>query len=777
MRFSYNWISELVEGLDALPSELSTWITLKTAESEGVENYAPHFKHVVVARVVAVEPIEGSKNVKATVDCGALGTRVVVCGAKNCRSGILTAYVPPGTALGSKEILKAVVSGIESEGMLASGSELGLNRDDDGIMELAGLECGAPLGLVPDSIIEIDNKSLTHRPDLWGHHGMAREVAAILHKPLREPARIALLPAGEAPIAISIDDFSLCPRYSAVVVESVTVGPSPLWLQYRLEAIGLNPINNVVDVTNFVMAELGQPMHAFDADKLRGAIRVRSGIDGEAMPALNGETYQVGPSNLLITDDNGPIAIAGVIGGQESAIGSGTTRIVFESANFHPGSVRKTSSALKLRTDASMRFEKSQDPANTVRGLARALELLQEVSPGARVMGGVADAAGPRPSLPSLALPLEWLDRKLGRHVASDEVRGILTALQFGVTEEGLGVLRVDVPSWRATKDISCKEDLVEEIGRMIGYSAIPPVAPLLPAKVPPPNKLRQLQQELRLLISARGFHEVYNYSFLSEDTVRRFGMDADAHVRVLNPIASDQNLMRTSLVPGVAKNVVDNSRYSDTFRLFELGVEIHKVGGGLPREVNCLAAAIFHKDGDANGLFELIQLAQSIASAVEVRAQAIARSYEHPARVAELYVEDVMVGRVFELHPAIVEKGRASVLTMNVDAVLGLRSGAVKFRSLQRFPSSAFDLSVIAPARALVGDLQRELRGLAGERLDSIEFVRQYSGTPLVEGTKSVSFRITLSAPDRTLESDEVGSIRQRMIDGMRAFGFELRV
>ncbi len=764
MKFSYNWIDELVEGMEAPPSELVSLITLKTAESEGVEAYAQHIATARVVRILAVEPIEGSKNVKATVDCGNLGTRIVVCGAPNCRVGLLTAYWPCGIAL---------VSGIESDGMLASGSELHINDDDEGILELAEMECGAPLGLAPDSIVEIDNKSLTHRPDLWGHHGMAREVAAILGKPLREPANLQLLPSGKARIKVCVDDFGLCPRYSALVVENVRVRPSPLWLQYRLQAIGLNPINNIVDVTNFVMAELAQPMHAFDADKVRGAIRVRSGVAGESLVALNGQTYDVGPANLLIADECGPIAIAGVIGGLESAIGMGTTRILLESANFHPGSVRKTSGALKLRTDASMRFEKAQDPANTLRGLARALELILMVWPGARAAEGVVDVQGPWPEAPSIVLPLEWLDRKLGRHVAPDEVREILLGLQFGVTDEEPGVLRVGVPTWRATKDISCREDLVEEIGRMIGYSAIDPVAPLLPARVPARNKLREFLHGLRLRVSARGFHEVYNYSFLSEAAVRRFGMNLDEHVRVLNPIASDQNLMRRSLVPGIASNIVENSRYLDEFRLFEIGVEIHKQEAGLPREKNALAAAVFSKDG----LFELSRLAESIVAGVEIWPSAEPVSYEHPARVADVRVGGVAIGRLFELHPSFVEKGRAAVLTIDLDAVVQLRADEIKFRPLQRFPSSGFDLSVIALERALVGDIQRDLLQLAGPQLESIRFVRQYTGLPLIEGTKSVSFRITLSATDRTLESDEVSEVRSHMIEGMHALAYGLRV
>ena len=407
MKFSYNWIRELVDGLDYAPGPLEKLITMKTAECEGIEVAGAMLERACAARVESAEPLEGSHNVKAVVDAGRYGRKTVVCGAPNCRVGVVTAYVPVGSKM---------IHGVESDGMLASAAELGINRDHAGIVELES-QVGAPVaGCVPDSVIEIDNKSITHRPDLWGHHGMAREVAAILGKKLKDPARLDLLPKGPAAVKVRIEDFAFCPRYSAMVFENVTVRPSPLWLQYRLAAIGLNPINNIVDMTNFVMAELAQPMHAFDADLLKGGtIFVRPAKPGEPFRALNDQQYTLDPSNLVIADAGGAIALAGVIGGGDSAISARTTRVVLESANFQASSIRKTSSAIKLRTDASMRFEKAQDPVNTVRGLARAVELLQELSPGIRLAGGLADEKTDLTPPPPIELPLDWLERKLGR--------------------------------------------------------------------------------------------------------------------------------------------------------------------------------------------------------------------------------------------------------------------------------------------------------------------------------------------------------------------------
>ena len=675
MKFSYNWLCELVEGLDLDARRLGLEITMKTAECEGVTSFGAHI-------------------------------------------------------------------------------------------------AGCP----PDEIIELDNKSITHRPDLWGHLGLAREVAAILRKPLRDPVKLERIPAGEGAVGVAIEDFDLCPRYSGLVFDNVTVGPSPLWLQYRLEAIGLNPINTIVDVTNFVMAELAQPLHAFDRDLLHGGtIFIRRAREGEFLTALNEETYKLDRTNLVIADANGAVAIAGVIGGLDTGINERTRRIVLESACFSGSSVRKTSAKLKLRTDASMRFEKSQDPVNTVRGLARALELFAQVSPGIRLVGGLADQkkeiAPPEP----ITLPMDWLTRKLGREVAPEEVRDILERLSFGVTETAPRLFSVTVPSWRATRDVSIKDDLVEEVGRMIGYDSITPRPPAVACTPPPDNPQRMFLRAVRSALAAQGFTEVSNYSFLSEERARQFGFDPAEHVVVANPISSEQGLMRLSLIPEICGNIIENSKNFESFRLFEAGREIHKQPAGLPREVPHAVAAIYSRENGEQNLCELARAAQCLVPGAEIR-PAAARCFEHPARAAEVVWRGEVVGRLFELHPSLLT-GRAALIDLDLERIQRLSAVEKRYRPIRRFPTSAFDLSVIADLRALIGEMQKQLAGLAGEWLESIEFLRRYSGPPIPEGRQSVSFRLTVGAPDRTLSLEEVGAIRARIIDGMRALGYELRI
>lgn len=783
MRFSYNWLRELVPGLELNPSELGELITMKTAECESVEPVGEHLRAVCVARVVAAEPIPGSKNLKVQLDTGRYGQKTVVCGAPNCRPGMLSAYVPPGVMLQGRELRVVEIDGVRSEGMLASGAELGINRDASGILELDGARPGDSIpGCEPDFILTIDNKSITHRPDLWGHVGLAREIAAILGLELRDPVELALLPApAVSPIDVHIENFDLCPRYSALAFENVSVRPSPLWLQYRLECIGMNAINNIVDVTNYIAAELAQPMHAFDWDTLHGnVIVVRSARPGESVTALNGETYALDPADLVIADRDRPVAIAGVIGGLDTGVSGSTRRIVLESANFKATAIRRTSSRLKLRTDASMRFEKAQDPENTVRGLARAIQLLAQVSPSARLVGGLVDVKGPLPAPPRIELPLDWLQRKLGRPVQTAEVVRILRALAFQVEGPRDNTLIVVPPSWRATRDVSIKDDLVEEVGRVLGYDTIEPRAPLIPSAVPPDFPARRHHRWVRQVAVLQGFTEVYNYSFYSERAARLFELDPEAHLHILNPIAVDLNLMRMSLLPGVYKNILDNARHFDAFRIFEIGYEIHKRPDQLPDEIDHFAAAIYERssDGVAN-LFELKRLAECLMPGCRVE-PAEARSYEHPTRAYWILWQEQKLGRLFEFHPKLIEEGRAAALDLNLRLMRELQPPPKRYQPPRRFPASAFDLSIVTDGRELAGRVKELLERLACEiapAVESVTFLRQYAGPPLPEGKKSLSYRIVVYAPDHTLSAEEVAEVRQRMIQGVQAAGYQLRL
>jgi phenylalanyl-tRNA synthetase beta chain len=783
LKFSYQWLAELAPGLDIDPAQLERLITMKTAECDGIEDFGAQFAKVVAAKVLTLAPLPKGKNRLVTIDAGDGSTPRVVCGAPNVREGMVTAWVPAGTALADKAIGRAVIEGVESEGMLASGAELGINRDQNGILDLQGIQPGQLLPrLKPDWIIEIDNKSLTHRPDLWGHYGMAREVAAITGHSLKDPVHMDVLTAAEPVVGVEIADYALCPRYSALFIENIRVEPSPLWLQARLESIGINPISNIVDITNYVLAELPQPMHAFDADKLQGGtIFVRPAKAGETLKALNGESYNLVPEDLVIADARGPVALAGVIGGLDTAISETTTRIVFESANFHAGSVRLTSARHRLRTDASIRFEKSLDPENTVRGLARAAELVKEVLPEARVKGGVSDRRVPRPASPPIALPVSFVVKKLGKDVTQQQVIEILTALEFGVGVTSPGLLSVSVPTWRSTKDISLKDDLVEEIGRMVGYGEIMPAAPLIASLVPPDNPMRQYVRTVRSQLAAQGFTEVYNYSFLEESDFKGFAIDARDFLQVRNPIAAGQTHLRSSLLPALFRNVMSNARHFEEFRLFEIGNEIHPASNELPREIPHAAAVLYSAHATEEDFFEMKRVVEALLCAARVHAVP-PRVYEHPARIAEIEWHGSSVGRLAEFHPSLLQAegltGRAFFFDIDLAEAQRLHAAqTVQYTPTRKYPTSGFDLSIVADIRTPVLQIEDELRKLGGDRIATIYFVRQYSGRPLSEGQKSVSYHIEAGALDHTLTADEAGEVRNHMIEGMRELGYELRV
>jgi phenylalanyl-tRNA synthetase beta chain len=429
-----------------------------------------------------------------------------------------------------------------------------------------------------------------------------------------------------------------------------------------------------------------------------------------------------------------------------------------------------------------MRFEKALDPENTVAGLARAVELLLDVCPGIRIHGGVSDSRAQAPPLPAVPLSTNFVSRKLGVSVTETQIAAILSALGFTVQETAPELLTVTIPSWRATKDISLKDDLVEEIGRMIGYGEIPPAPPLVAAIPPPSDPMRSFLRELRLEIATQGFTEVYNYSFLKESDIEKFSLPVDEHLSVRNPIASELTHLRRSLLPGLFANVVSNTRHSQDFRLFEIGSEIHPVSGsGLPSEVPHFAATLYNAHADAGDFFELKRVLECLFSGLRLRA-AKALPYEHPMRAAEVEWRGTNIGRIFEIHPSLLRaekiEGRAMFFDINLATALNIRSEQVtRYEPLRRYPTSGFDLSAISDLHTPVAAIEDDLRAFAGPSLASLDFITEYSGPPFPEGRKSVSYHLEVGSLNHTLTAEETTEIRNRIIDGLRQRGYELRV
>jgi len=587
MFISWRWISEWVDtsGVDA--KAFCERFTTSVAEIDGAAAVGEGLDDVLVARVLEVRDHPNADKLHiATVD---LGTRTVevVCGAPDISAGQIVPFVAPGVKLPSGiEVRDAEVRGVRSPGMLASERDLGLSDDHAGLWQLDGLGAspGTPLVDTPlglrDVLYEVDNKSITHRPDLWGHYGIAREIAALLDRPLA-PLDTQVLWGGGEPVIAAVEAPDLCPRYCCARIEDVRVLSSPVAVRLRLRRLGVRPISNVVDATNLVMLETGNPLHAFDARFLVGdRIVVRRAGDGEVLRTLDGQNRALAQADCVIADGERAVALAGIMGGEHSEIRDDTTTVVLESANFFAPNIRKTATRLGMRTESSARFEKALDPHLAKIAAERFLNLCVALSPGARVASPLTDAGpfGARPWVrPRIATSIGYIRERLGTPAQSlpdARIEAILRSLDFDVRTGSNGELDAGVPSHRATRDIAIPEDLVEEVGRQFGYGNIapePPETPIAPPWFPP---ARQAERDLRALaIRGAGLSEVVLYAFESEAFLARAGLRAEPRLRLRNRISTDLPALRRSLVPNLVHCAERNlGQGADRVRIFEFG-------------------------------------------------------------------------------------------------------------------------------------------------------------------------------------------------------------
>lgn len=576
MLVSWKWLGQWTDLSGVDPEAFAQRFTCTVAEIDAVHRWGFGLGEVLVADVVAVAPHPAADKLRlATVHLGDR-TETVVCGAPDLAVGLRVPFVPPGVKLPSGiEVKDGEVRGVRSPGMLASEKDLGLSDDNDGLLHLTGVTApaGTPLPAaitLEDVLYEVDNKSITHRPDLWGQYGVAREVAAMLGRPLQPLDTEVALGSGD-PLPVLVDDPAACLRYVCARVQGVQVGPSPVDARLLLRRLGVRPISNAVDATNLVMLETGNPLHAFDARQIRGnQIRVRKAQPGEQMQTLDGQLRTLTPADLLICDGEGPVAVAGVMGGLDSEIKDDTSEVVLEAAAFESAGIRKTAMRLGMRTESSARFEKALDPALAEVAARRFLRCLVQWSPGAQVTSGLLDA-GPFRSQPPQPVVIQtstrYLRDRLGVSATEMPDAWIATCLeQLGfLVAVGAGdvqSLHVQVPSWRATKDIRQPEDLVEELGRHYGYGNIRSQAPLIPSRPPylPPDK--RLASHLRQVLSlGQGLTEVQLYAFDHESSRKRLGLDEGSlpRLEVKNEIAADHKYLRRSLIPNLLACIEGN--------------------------------------------------------------------------------------------------------------------------------------------------------------------------------------------------------------------------
>ncbi len=786
MKVLLSWLNDYVDAGDDADAVAAALTSLGLAVDD-VIHVGATVPGVVTARVVRTERHPDAAKVhRVYVDAGDGAERHVWCGAFNMSAGdvvplaTLGATMPDGRTIERRGIL-----GIDSEGMLCSARELGLGDDHSGIMLLPpgtplGVPYGEALGIEPDVVLDID--VTRNRPDAWGYVGIARDLAARLGRPLRAPMPVVgeLGHARSAPVTIAAGER--CGRFTSTVMSGVSVGPSAPWMARRLRAAGMRPISNVVDVSNYVMLELNQPNHAYDLDTLGGGgFRVRAAADGETITTLDGVERSLSGDDLLICDaDDAPIGVAGVMGGLDTEITDETTTIALEVAWFEPVGVMQTAARLGLRSEASARFERGVDPHGIDLAIARFAELLRETSPGLVVHAGADDARsehlpGERAAV-TVRLPL--VRRVLGDGIDGAEAKRLLDPIGFTTTPDPQSdTLTVSIPSWRP--DSTAEIDVVEEIARHRGYDTIGKVLPTSTTH----GALSTVQQRRRLLrevLLGAGLSEAMPSPFLAAETVARAGIDGDA-IRITNPVVADEDLLRTSLRPGLLATVAFNASHRATgVRFFEIG-HVYPPGsrtGALPDEYEALGIVLAGADAMAAvAIWREIAAALSIGARID---QSIVAPGLHPTRSATLTAGRDRIGVVGEIHPDVLDafgiSERVAVVELDLTTILDRSPAPPRAKPVSRFPSSDIDLAFVVDRSIAAERIEKALRQAAGALLADIELFDVYAGPGVADGARSLAYRLRFQAHDRTLTDAEVSALRDRCIAAVGKVGGRLR-
>ncbi|MDA1128491.1 MAG: phenylalanine--tRNA ligase subunit beta [Chloroflexi bacterium] len=786
MKVPLSWLKQYVD-VDLPAKELAHLLTMAGTEVGEVQVIGG-WSEVFVGLVKDVRPHPNADRLRLCVVSTGAEAMEVVCGAPNVAPSQKICFAKVGanifdTHSGRYEILEAAtIRGVESQGMICSAQELGLGDDHSGIIVLPN---DAPTGTLLDEYLGdtvLDLELTPNRLDCLSVLGVAHEVAALTGKKVREPEssyQESGIPIAEQ-VKISVADPDLCRRYTASLLQGVKIGPSPQWLQDRLTRAGLRPINNVVDVTNFVMMEYNQPLHSFDYDLIKDAtVIVRRARPGETLTTLDGVVRKLNTENLLIADANDPIGLAGVMGGANSEISNGTVNVLLESATFNGPNNRKTAQSMDLRTEATLRFEKGLRPELAPIALRRATGLIQEVAGGTVAPGIVDIVSSEGVDAPVVRLSVSTIKRMLGMEVKIEQAQETMDALGFTWETTGEGELKVTVPYWR--NDVNIEEDLVEEVVRIIGYDSVPTTMISSPIPVQQPVPIMQLRDQVRDLLAASGFQEVINYPLVTLEQLEQVEQldPSTLPLRVANPMSSDREYLRTTLQASLMANLASNQGNSaGPFRMFEAGRVFLPREGDLPDEretVSAVLAGLRHEPSwledeslldfyDAKGVVEQVLDRLGVAATYE--------PFDHPAfhpgRCAKINAGDVALGVVGEIHPSVMsrvglEQPQVAAFEFDLDSILSvLPESRQQFESLPRYPSATRDLSLIVPAGVAASQATELI--LRHRGIDRAELFDIYAGENIAEGSKSLAFHVYFQARDRTLTNEEVN----RSLDGL---------
>ncbi len=797
------WLSTYVD-FPWTPKELADRLTMSGSKVESIRTFPGHLAGVVTGRVVRLHPHPAADRLSVcAIDVGDRQITVLT-GAPNAAEGTIVPVALPGAVLpGQAQPVQAVaIRGIVSEGMACSEKELGLGDDASGLWVLPP---DTPVGRPLAELVQLERHVLEleiypNRPDCLSVLGVAREVAALAGSPLRPPADT--VQESGPPVAslasLEVREPTLCPRYVARVIEGVRVGPSPLWLQHRLRAAGMRPINNVVDVTNYVMLETGQPLHAFDYDKLAGhRIVVRRARKGEQLVTLDGVERNLDEETLVIADAERPLVVAGIMGGVEAEVDENTRNILLESAYFDPVSIRRTARRLGMGTESSYRFERGTDPGAPARVADRAAQLIVELA-GGRVARGRLEVRN-RDAFRAVEITLRArrLNNLLGTQISPAEIKRLLRHLGFEVELEGDGVLSVRVPTFR--RDVEREADLVEEVARLHGYDRIPATLPSGASRpggrVPPLELTSRVRQSLLGL----GLSEAVTYTFVGPKVWDALRLPAESPLRhcvpIRNPLSEEQSLLRTTLVPGLLEVARRNAaRRNRAVHLFEVGTTFWPARlpiTELPEERHTLGLFMmgtwpeptWDRRPRAADFFDLKGVVEELLAALgldaTVRSEAD-RPYLHPGRAAQLYARDQALGYLGEVHPDVAESfdlpERAYVAEIDLDRLLPLVQHEIRYQPISRHPVVERDLALIVPREVPAATVEATLAQAGGNLLRSIRLFDVYQGEPVPDGFRSLAYSLRFQAPDRTLTDEEVNALVQAMADAAASLGATLR-
>ena len=811
MKVSLNWIRDYVQlPADADLKKLAYDLTMSTVEVEDATDLGASFHDMVVGVINTIEQHPNADKLKVCKTD--IGGRVedIVCGGSNLREGMKVAVALPGAMCkwhgegDLVEIKKSKLRGVDSYGMICGAVEIGLadlfpTKEEAHILDLSDFDApaGTPLADaldLNDIILEIDNKSMTNRPDLWGHYGIAREIAALYDLPMTQFPHFDRNVENTSGFHVTVEDAERCPRMTGTQIENVCVKPAPYWMQVRIWKTGMRPINALVDITNYVMLATGQPSHAYDSDHIAGHIIVRRAKAGETLTLLNGKELPLSTDDLTIADDAGIVGLAGVMGGAKDSILPTTSKVILEIANFQAAGIRRTALRYDNRTEASARYEKAIDPERCDQALDLSMQLFSDLYPEMKVTG-LVDEYPRHLKQAEIDVPLSWLERRLGKRLSPDEIKHKMELLGYGITFNGDN-MHVVVPTWRSTGDVSIQADIMEEVARMYGYENFEaePITTTFDGAI---NQLdKDLERRIKEYLAIRcGMQEIFTYPWMEESYVNAVLQSTEGILSLSTPPSPAERFVRSSLLPNLCKAVVKNERYFNEFSIFETAqvfrdenyTSPYDEREKLPSQRKNVAGAFATTDKDITALFRKAKgVVEMMARYVHMETLTF-RQTEKPVWAdnvvwLNIYRGDEKVGDLALLAKRVsmacgIKNLNVMLFQLDQDSLVPLKSRTNTFTHLAEYPMTDYDISLLVDGSVQWKDVAQTVRGIKSELLHGAAFVDEYRGKQVPAGKKSLTLRLAIGSKDKTLTSAEIEEVASGVLNKIaKRFGAELR-